>query len=80
ATCYKLMRRELAQQLQLRGNGFDLDFEIAAKLAKLSRQGVRIREVPVSYHPRTELEGKKIRALHDGWRAALTLLKYRFVN
>lgn len=80
ATCYKLMRRDLAQQLQLRGNGFDLDFEIAAKLAKLARRGARIREVPISYQPRTELEGKKIRVVHDGLRAAATLLKYRFVN
>lgn len=80
ATCYKLLRRDLAQQLHLQGNGFDLDFEIAAKLAKLTRRGVRIRELPISYQPRTELEGKKIRVAHDGLRAAMTLLKYRFVN
>lgn len=77
ATCYKLMRRDLARELHLQGNGFDLDFEIAAKLARLRRRGVRIVEVPVSYHPRTELEGKKIRMVRDGLRAALTLLKYR---
>jgi hypothetical protein len=76
ATCYKLMRRDLAQSLPLRGSGFELDFEIPARLR---RRGVRIYEVPVSYHPRTELEGKKIRAVHDGLRAAWTLLKYRFV-
>jgi len=76
ATCYKLMRRETALSLQLQSDGFDLDFEIAAKLR---RGGVRILEVPVSYHPRTEIEGKKIRAVRDGWRAASALLKYRFV-
>lgn len=77
ATCYKLMRRSLAQSLNLRANGFDLDFEIAARLA---RRGVRIFEVPISYAPRTVLEGKKIHAVHDGLRAAWTLWKYRFVS
>ncbi len=77
ATCYKLMRRDLAQSLPLRGSGFELDFEIPARLR---RRGVRIYEVPVSYHPRTELEGKKIRAVRDGARAAWTLIKYRFVR
>ncbi|HEX8552551.1 MAG TPA: glycosyltransferase family 2 protein [Abditibacteriaceae bacterium] len=77
ATCYKLMRRDTARSLNLRANGFDLDFEIAAKLA---RRGIRIWELGVSYAPRTVLEGKKIHALHDGLRAAWTLWKYRFVS
>jgi dolichol-phosphate mannosyltransferase len=77
ATCYKLMRREVAQSLRLCSVGFDLDFEIPAKLR---RRGVRIAEVPISYQPRTELEGKKIRAVRDGLRAAWTLVKYRFAG
>ena len=81
ATCYKLLRREVAQNLQLRSSGFDLDFEIGAKVAKLRKQRkIRFAEVPVSYFPRTELEGKKIRAVHDGLRAAWALLRYRFTN
>jgi dolichol-phosphate mannosyltransferase len=81
ATCYKLLRREVAGTLNLQSSGFDLDFEIGAKVAKLKRRGeIRYGEVPISYCPRTELEGKKIRAVHDGLRAARALLKYRFVN
>jgi len=81
ATCYKLLRREVATALTLRSSGFDLDFEIAAKLAKARwRRGLRITEIPISYEPRTELEGKKIRAVHDGIRAAWALVKYRFSN
>jgi glycosyltransferase involved in cell wall biosynthesis len=81
ATCYKLLRREVAESLALKSSGFDLDFEIGAKVAKLKRRGrIRYAEVPISYHPRTELEGKKIRAIHDGLRAARALLKYRFVD
>lgn len=77
ATCYKLMPRRIAQSLPLHGTGFELDFEIAAKLR---RHGIRIVEVPVSYRPRTELEGKKIRVVRDGLRAAWVLLKYRFFS
>jgi glycosyltransferase involved in cell wall biosynthesis len=78
ATCYKLMKRSVAQRLNLESNGFDLDFEIAAKLAKKSdRANWKLGEVPISYEPRTELEGKKIHAVRDGWRAVRALLKYR---
>jgi len=81
ATCYKLLRRSVALNLDLQSSGFDLDFEIGAKVAKLKRaRKIRFAEVPVSYHPRTELEGKKIRAVHDGLRAAWALLRYRFAN
>lgn len=81
ATCYKLMKRKVALELQLESNGFDLDFEIAAKLAKQSKSSAanpwRIGEMPISYTPRTEIEGKKIHAIYDGWRAVRALLKYR---
>jgi glycosyltransferase involved in cell wall biosynthesis len=77
ATCYKLMRRSVAQNLDLRANGFDFDFEIAAKLR---RSGVAIVEVPISYDPRGHGDGKKIRALQDGSRALWTLLKYRCIR
>lgn len=77
ATCYKLMRREVAQNLNLQSSGFDLDFEIAARLR---RQRIRILEVPVFYEPRTKGEGKKIRAIQDGARAAWTLLRFRLTK
>lgn len=76
ATCYKMVRRDVLQSFDLRGRGFELDFEIAAKLA---RSGHRIWEVPVWYQPRSVLEGKKIKVVRDGLRAAWTLLKLRFL-
>ncbi len=79
ATCYKLLKRPFAQSLELQSDGFDLDFEIAAKVARAARKrSIRVGEVPISYAPRTELEGKKIRAVHDGLRAARALLKFRW--
>lgn len=77
ATCYKLMRREFAQSLNLQSNGFDLDFETAAKVAKSRANGARFGEIPISYAPRTELEGKKIRVVRDGLGAAWALIKFR---
>ncbi|HEX9996779.1 MAG TPA: glycosyltransferase family 2 protein [Abditibacterium sp.] len=78
ATCYKWMRRDFALGLNLQSDGFDLDFEIAAKIARARKNGARFGEISVSYAPRTELEGKKIRVVRDGVRAAWALVKFRF--
>jgi glycosyltransferase involved in cell wall biosynthesis len=80
ATCYKFMRRDFALGLDLKSDGFDLDFEIAAKVAKSRKKGARFGEIPISYAPRTEIEGKKIRVVHDGLRAAWALLRFRFLT
>lgn len=79
ATCYKLMRRQYALGLNLQSSGFDLDFELAAKVAKSRKTGARFGEIPISYAPRTELEGKKIRVVRDGARAIWALVKFRFL-
>jgi glycosyltransferase involved in cell wall biosynthesis len=72
ATCYKMFRREVLEQIKVEENGFGFCPEVTAKVSKL---GVRIREVPVSYHPRTVAEGKKIR-IKDGWNALKCVIKY----
>jgi glycosyltransferase involved in cell wall biosynthesis len=60
-TGYKLVKTSLLKRLRLRNNGFDIEPEIAIKLLK---RGVIIKEVPVTYHPRTVSMGKKIRPWH----------------
>jgi glycosyltransferase involved in cell wall biosynthesis len=62
-TCYKVFRREVLAAVELKQNRFGFEPEITAKVAAL---GVRVYEVPVSYHGRTYEEGKKI-----GWRDAI---------
>jgi glycosyltransferase involved in cell wall biosynthesis len=74
ATCYKATRTELLRNLDLQAERFELCPEITAKAC---RRGLRIMEVPVSYHPRLVSEGKKIR-WRDGWQALWTLLRLRF--
>lgn len=71
-TCYKLIDRQVMQDLELQSDGFDIEAEITAKLL---RSGLRIHEVPISYHPRyTE---KKLSPL-DGIPTLWALVKYRF--
>jgi glycosyltransferase involved in cell wall biosynthesis len=71
----KMVRVDVARSLGLAGAGFDLDFELPAKLL---RRGYRIVEVPTAYHPRTVAEGKKIRAFRAGFHALWVMLKARF--
>ncbi|HTX87026.1 MAG TPA: glycosyltransferase family 2 protein [Candidatus Nanoarchaeia archaeon] len=73
-TCYKLIPTALLKSLHLEQDRFSFCEEVAAKLL---RQGIKIKEVPISYFPRQIAEGKKIR-LSDGINAFWTLLKYRF--
>ncbi|HTS34695.1 MAG TPA: glycosyltransferase family 2 protein [Candidatus Solibacter sp.] len=76
ATCYKVVRRSLLGRIQLECRRFEFCPEITAKLC---RMGERIAEVPISYHPRSAVEGKKIRH-SDGWQAIWTLIRYRFTS
>ncbi|MFZ0279677.1 MAG: glycosyltransferase family 2 protein [Candidatus Sulfotelmatobacter sp.] len=75
ATCYKVFRRSLIEQIDLECRRFEFCPEVTAKLC---RMGEKIAEVPIAYAPRTAGEGKKIRHA-DGWLAILTLLRYRFI-
>ena len=74
ATCYKVFRRSVLQQLKLKCRRFEFCPEVTAKLSRL---GEKIAEVPVKYNPRTADEGKKIRH-SDGWLAIWTLIRFRF--
>ena len=70
--CYKVFRRDVLQQLDLKEDRFGIEPEMTAKVAGL---GVRIWEVPVSYNGRTYAEGKKI-GLKDAFRAVHCILRY----
>jgi glycosyltransferase involved in cell wall biosynthesis len=71
--CYKAFRREVIQSLSLEEDRFGFEPEVTLKLAR--QKGIRIYEVPVSYHGRTYAEGKKI-GIKDGFRALYCLAKY----
>ncbi|MFA6593807.1 MAG: glycosyltransferase family 2 protein [Candidatus Buchananbacteria bacterium] len=74
ATCYKMVSKQVLDKINIKAKGFEFCPEVTAKI---SRQGVKIYEVPISYIPRSQEEGKKIK-LRDGLIAIWTLIKYRF--
>lgn len=74
ATGYKVIKTDLLRQLGLETDGFEFCPEVTAKLLQ---RGVTVHEVPISYHPRSWDEGKKIK-WYDGLIAIQTLLRYRF--
>jgi len=73
-TCFKTFRREVIQRIQIDEDRFGFEPEITAKLSKL---GLRIYEVGVSYSGRTYADGKKI-GWKDGVRALWCVWKYNF--
>lgn len=75
-TCYKMIRTGLLKSIPLVGHGFEIEPEIAIKLAK---RGARIFEVPIRYAGRTYQEGKKIN-WKDGIRAIAAILRFGFTD
>lgn len=71
-TCYKAFRREVIQSIEIQEQRFGFEPEITAKVSKM---GIRIREVPISYYPRSNEEGKKI-GFKDGIRALKCIWHY----
>lgn len=72
-TCYKAFKREIIQSVDIEEKRFGFEPEITAKIARMN---IRIKEVPISYYPRTMEEGKKI-GFKDGLRAIYCIWKYR---
>ena len=75
-TCYKMVRRELLDELPLSANRFGIEPEITARLAQA---GARIYELPISYHGRSYAEGKKI-GWKDGISALGCIVKYNLLS
>ena len=75
-TCYKVFRREVIQKISIKSNRFGVEPEITAKISRL---GVRLYEIPISYDGRRYSEGKKI-GWKDGITAFYTIIKFRFFD
>jgi glycosyltransferase involved in cell wall biosynthesis len=75
-TCYKVFKSDVLQGINLKCQRFEFCPEVTAKVRKKDHI---IYEVPISYNPRSEEEGKKIK-WKDGVYALWTLIKYRFID
>jgi glycosyltransferase involved in cell wall biosynthesis len=67
-TCYKVFKSELIKSMNLTSKRFGIEVELTAYLAKTT---ARIFELPISYFPRTRLQGKKI-----NWKDGLAALYF----
>lgn len=75
-TCYKAVRADILKATPLVSKRFGLEPELTTRLAQW---GIRIWEVPISYHGRTAAEGKNI-GLKDAFDALWCLVKFRFLD
>ena len=67
-TCYKVFRADALKPMQLRSKRFGIEVELTAYLGKMR---ARVYELPISYYPRTRLQGKKI-----NWKDGVAALKH----
>lgn len=75
-TCYKVFRREVLAQIEIKEKRFGFEPEITAKVAKLR---CRIYEVGISYSGRKYSEGKKI-GWKDGIWAIWCIMRYNLFS
>jgi glycosyltransferase involved in cell wall biosynthesis len=73
-TCYKAFRSDLLKSMNLRSKRFGFEVEVTAYIAKVR---ARILEFPISYFPRSRLQGKKIN-WKDGVAALIHLVRFNF--
>jgi hypothetical protein len=73
ATCYKVFPTWALKAMDLQCERFEFCPEVTAKTCRL---GLSILEVPITYSPRTNQQGKKIRWT-DGLQALAVLWKWR---
>ena len=67
-TCYKFFKSEIIKNINLESNRFGFEPEVTAKIARLK---IRILEIPISYYPRSYIEGKKIT-----WKDGIAAVKH----
>ena len=75
-TGFKVFKRDVLGQIKLEQKRFGFEPEITVKLSRL---GVRIYEVGISYYGRTYEEGKKI-GWRDGVKALWCIFKYSLIT
>lgn len=72
-TCYIAMKRDLWKSIDLsKTKNFTLNATITSNLAK---RNILVLEVPIRYHPRKWVEGKKVKLFRDGREHICTLIK-----
>ena len=71
-TCTKIFKSDIAKNLKLDSQNFDIEVEITIKILK---QKIKIQELPINYYPRSHKDGKKIN-FKDGITGLISIFKY----
>jgi glycosyltransferase involved in cell wall biosynthesis len=71
-SCYKVFKTAVIRKIQVKSNGFGIEPELTAKVARL---GCKIYEVSISYSGRDYAEGKKI-TWKDGINALWSIIRF----
>ena len=74
---YKLVEKDLLNQISLKENRFGFEAEIILKALRVKKNN--IVEIPVKYFPRNQGEGKKLNNL-DGFKILWTIFKFGLLN
>lgn len=84
--CYKMVKgpiiRNLAKKITSRSN-FGIEPEITAMLSKYKKNGelnLHFEIVPIDYFPRSIAEGKKMKAIRDGFKALKEIIIFNLFN
>ncbi len=71
-TCYKIFKKSLIQPADLNHSRFSFCADVSCIFAK---KNIKIKELPISYLPRTSAQGKKIKSL-DGLQFIWIIVKH----
>lgn len=74
-TCYKAFRGNILRNINLQSKRFGFEPEVTAHLARLK---LVVWELPISYYPRSYIEGKKI-TWKDGIAALWHIIYFNFL-
>lgn len=74
-TCYKFFKAEIIKNVVLESKRFGFEPEVTAKVARLK---ARVMELPISYFPRSYIEGKKI-TWKDGIAAIRHIIYFNLI-
>tara|TARA_B100001093_G_scaffold509129_1_gene572588 strand:- start:635 stop:1378 length:744 start_codon:yes stop_codon:yes gene_type:complete len=76
ASALKIFKTDFIKKIKLNRNGFNLDFELVCRSAL---NNGKILEIPIDYFPRSKKDGKKIKALKDGFLSLIAIIQDRII-
>ncbi len=67
---YRAISRRCLETVPLLTPGFETETELTLQVLE---EGLSVKEIPISYHPRPDGSPSKLRPFHDGWRILMTI-------